>query len=227
MAKHETNSGKSKVKLLYAEFEGSDSAIETLAQTFAKALQPPTRVITRTLPPPGASSPQPNAGTAADDQTDPNLFTGVDGQVVDSDAVADENVVTEDADRTTKRTRGERKPISYAFVRDLNLRPEGKQTLRDFFAAKAPHKQQEQITVILYYLTKILGLSGVNANHIFTGFKDVGKRPPGDILGVARNTASRRGWVDSSDSDNLRLTPHGENHVDHDLPQAGTAQPAQ
>ena len=70
--------------------------------------------------------------------------------------------------------------------------------------------------------TKILEITGVNSNHLYTCFKQVEKRVPKDILQIARNTAGRKGWIDVSDPNNLRMIPGGENFVQHELPKAAT-----
>jgi hypothetical protein len=114
-----------------------------------------------------------------------------------------------------------KKPI-YKTVADLNLKPEKGQSLRDFFNEKRPESQQEQFVVILFYLTKILNLSGVGQNHIYTAFNDIGERVP-NIRSTANNIARRRGWINASDINDLQMTTPGENFVKHDLPRAGTA----
>lgn len=124
---------------------------------------------------------------------------------------------------TTNNNKPKRKPPTYQFVKDLDLRPQGKQSLREFFAEKKASDQQKQFAVILYYLTDVLGLKNVGANHMYHGFNDVDKKSPLDILQSARLTAKRKGWVDSSDGNNLRMTTNGQNFVRHDLPEKAAA----
>lgn len=222
MAKDNSNNGgKSKVKFLYAEFEGSDASIETLAQTFAKALQPPARVIMRTLPPPAAGDAPAKDGKDAE----AGLFTEVDGQIIEEADVAEDGGAPS-VDRTPKKPRSPRKRPSYEIVKDLDLRPLGKQTLREFFLEKKPSDQQEQVTAIVYYLNRVLERSNVNANDIFSGFKEVGEPSPTDIVVIARNVETRKGWLDPADSNNIRITVAGQNFVEHDLPHDKAPQPA-
>jgi hypothetical protein len=112
------------------------------------------------------------------------------------------------------------KKPTYKTVADLNLKPDKGPSLREFFNEKKPESQQEQFVVILFYLTKILNLSGIGPNHIYTAFNDVGKRVP-NIRSSVSNIARRRGWIDASDINDLKMTTPGENFVKHDLPRAG------
>ena len=97
--------------------------------------------------------------------------------------------------------------------------PEGKQTLREFYAEKGPKTLQEQVTVVLYYLTRIIERDGIGANHIYTALKDVSVPIPPDIGHTARLTSNRKGWIDSSKSDDLKIAIGGENFIEHELPR--------
>jgi hypothetical protein len=127
--------------------------------------------------------------------------------------------VTLEGGASDKKVSRPRKVAAYSFVKDLDLRPAEKPSMRDFFAQKAPPDQQAQFAVIIYYLTRVLGLSAVGVNHVYHALKDVEQKVPNDIAQIARNTASRKGWLDATDSANLKITTGGENFVEHDLPK--------
>src|SRR5262249_52451568 len=110
------------------------------------------------------------------------------------------------------------KAPSYSMVKELDMRPVDKQSLKEFYAEKAPDDQQAQFVVIVYYLTRILGLTGIGTNHIYTALKEVNVKVPANIAQIARNAASRKGWLDTADSEDLKVTTMGENFVEHDLP---------
>ena len=114
-----------------------------------------------------------------------------------------------------------RKAPSMSIVKDLDLRPKDNKHLRDFFAEKQPKKQIEQITTIVYYLSRILKLDGITPHHVYTCLKDVGKRVPNDLPQALRLVASRKGWVETSNADDIKITTSGENMVEHDLPPGG------
>ena len=115
-----------------------------------------------------------------------------------------------------------RKPASYDFVNDLNLQPQGRKSLRDFFAEKSPRTQQEQLVVVVHYLIKTLKTSAVGINHVYTGFKNVDKPVP-DIRAMLGKISERKGWLDTSNYSDIKLTAPGENFVEHDLPNKGDA----
>lgn len=117
-----------------------------------------------------------------------------------------------------KGSRGNKKESSVSLVADLNLRPKGKKTLREFYADKKPATNEQTFAVMLYYLANVLGMSGITPNHIYTAFKDLDIRVPNRLRTVLSNSASRHHWIDTSDKENMKLTIHGENFVEHDLP---------
>jgi hypothetical protein len=105
-----------------------------------------------------------------------------------------------------------------SIVKDLNLRPEGEPSFRDFYAQKKPSTQEQAVTVSVYYLKRILELDKVTPEHVFTCFKDVGRKTPRHMPQTIWDTAKRKGWVDTSERGNIKITNHGENLVEHDLP---------
>ncbi len=105
------------------------------------------------------------------------------------------------------------------FVKDLNLRPQGKEALKEFVAKKSPKTNEERFSVIVYYLQKELGVNDINPSHIYTAFKDLGVKVPLDISDALYKCANRKGWIDTSNISAVTLTIPGENFVEHDLPK--------
>lgn len=103
-------------------------------------------------------------------------------------------------------------------IKELNLVPSEKQSFKAFVEEKQPKSNQEKCTVAVYYLRHELELESVSPNHIFTCYKNVGWRVT-DIYNIVRLTASRKGWLDTSNSNDIKTTPHGENLVEFDLPK--------
>jgi hypothetical protein len=104
------------------------------------------------------------------------------------------------------------------FKSELNLRPKGKKSLKDFVAEKKPKTNEERFAVMIYYLEKTLQEKTIDRNHIYTCFKELNVKFPLQIDAVLRNAARRKGWFDTSNSSDLRITTRGENFVEHDLP---------
>ena len=209
MAKKEENRPTtSEMAVVVFRLKGTDQTVQdgikTISQAIHSMLKPSAPIQLR-----GAAQPPP-----ADNDVDveSEIMTSTDEETMDGEGSPSE---------PPKKNSRVRKSATYTFVKDLNLRPEGKETLRDFYAAKGAANLQEQVTVVVYYLTKVLELTGVGANHIYTALKDVSTPVPADIGQTLRLTAARKGWIDSSKGEDLKLTVSGENFVEHELPRKG------
>lgn len=112
-----------------------------------------------------------------------------------------------------------RKAKSVSMVRDLNLKAKGKKSFADFVEEKQPKSNSEKCTVAVYYLKNELGVAAVTTSHIFTCFKDAHWRVPPNLSNALALTAHRKGWLDTRDLENVDLTTHGENLIEHDLPR--------
>lgn len=104
-------------------------------------------------------------------------------------------------------------------LKELDLRPSGKKSFKDFYEEKKPGPASEFNTIAVYYLTDTLGMTGVTQNHIYTCYKEVTKRPPEAFNQSLRDTASKNGYIDTSDINNIKLPLRGRNFVEHDLPK--------
>lgn len=104
-----------------------------------------------------------------------------------------------------------------SIVKDLNLRSEGNPWFREFYDQKKTSTQEQAVTVAVYYLKRILELDKITPEHVFTCFKDVERKTPKNMPQTIRDTAKRKGWVDTSERGNIKITNHGENLVEHDL----------
>ena len=129
---------------------------------------------------------------------------------------------------TKKKPVGARKgktksKLTLSMNKDLNLKPKGKQSLDDFCGEKKPNSIYEKSTVVAYYLKHELGLAAVSANNIYTGFKHMQWRVPADLINSLAYTASRYGWLDTSNREDIKVTTMGENLVEHDLPKKSSS----
>lgn len=108
--------------------------------------------------------------------------------------------------------------VAPTFVKDLNLRPAKKKSLTAFVEEKKPASNQQLHVVIVYYLQKILGTSGISPSHVYTCLKELKKRVPNDLWATLRVTASKTNALDTGNREDITITVAGENLVDHDLP---------
>ena len=113
-----------------------------------------------------------------------------------------------------------RKKESYQIVKNLDLSGKaGGVSLKQFYADKSPTTGQENNLVFVYYLQKVLNLNGISADHVYTCYKDVGAKPPTALKQSLLDTASKKGWLDTSNPSDITVPISGENYVDHDLPK--------
>jgi hypothetical protein len=106
-------------------------------------------------------------------------------------------------------------------VRDLNLRPNDKQSFKDFVAAKSPETNDERNALSIYWLTRIADLSGITVDHVYTCFKEAKWKVPPNLANSLAVTANRKGWINTEDTQDLQVIVRGENLVEHDLPRQG------
>ncbi len=107
---------------------------------------------------------------------------------------------------------------SYQIVKDLDLSPKGgKESLKDFYSKKSPSTALKRNALFVYYLQKIAKTKDIGVNHIYACYKNVSERVPGALRQSLLDTSSRNGWIDTKSMQNITITTHGENLVEHEL----------
>jgi len=117
-----------------------------------------------------------------------------------------------------RKKKGTQRRSTLSIVKGLDLKPKGKTSFADFVKEKNPSSNQDKCVVSVYYLRHELGNKAINANDVFTCFKAANWRVPADLENTLAVSATRKGWFDTSDRQNIKITIHGENFVEHDLP---------
>lgn len=116
--------------------------------------------------------------------------------------------------RTSKDTRSE-----WKMVKDLDLRPQGKQSFQDFIDEKMPISNEDKYVAVVYYLSEILEIDTVTISQIGTVFRLTKSwKEPTDVSSGLRTASSRKGTLDTKSYDNIKLTPTGRNFIEHELP---------
>ncbi len=103
-------------------------------------------------------------------------------------------------------------------VKDLSLRPKGKIAFADFVAEKGPKTHQQKQTVIVYWLHHEAGLTSITPDHVNTCYVDAGWARPADLYNNLQVTAGQKGWLDTRDMSDIKVTTRGEDEVNHNLP---------
>ena len=120
---------------------------------------------------------------------------------------------------TTKSKSSGKSKESYSILKDLDLRGNGGQSFKDFFEEKKPKTATEFNSVSVYYLADTLKIAGITPNHVYTCYKEVKQRTPEAFVQSLRDTASKYGYIDTADINNIKIPLRGKNFVEHDLPK--------
>lgn len=110
-------------------------------------------------------------------------------------------------------------PKSWSPRNDINFRPAGKRSLREFREEKQPKGYQELNAVIIFWLLEIAQVSPIDVGHVMAGYRECDERIPKDLANSLSSTGARKGWLITADRADLKITPHGDNFVRHDLPR--------
>ncbi len=132
-----------------------------------------------------------------------------------------ETIIEEPKKKKTKPSSkgGSKNKHTMSIVKDLNLKQVGVLSFRDFAKQKAPESYYEQCCVAVFYLNNLINVENISPDHIYTCFKDIGWRVPANLYVMLAKTSSLKGWIDTSDMNQIKMTTHGENLIEHDLPK--------
>jgi hypothetical protein len=108
-------------------------------------------------------------------------------------------------------------PSSYTIVGSLDLSPSGKNSLKNFIVNYNLSSGAEYNVVFVYYLEKIIKERNIGVNHIYTCYKELGVKYPSNLRQSVIDTKQRKGWLDTSSTNDIKLTAVGENAVEHNL----------
>lgn len=115
------------------------------------------------------------------------------------------------------KTKSQKKSKSIiAMDKSLNLSPTGKQSALEFASDKAPSNAQEKCVVAVHYLRDVIELQSISVQAVLTFFKTVQWPPPTDLKNKLQQAGSK-GWLDTANSEDIKLTTLGERLVEHDL----------
>ncbi|HEX9966769.1 MAG TPA: hypothetical protein VGB06_02365 [Solirubrobacterales bacterium] len=107
---------------------------------------------------------------------------------------------------------------SLGLAKDLSLRPKNKKPFADFVQEKHPVTQHDKNAVCVYWLTIEAGHKAT-PEAVNTCYQGAEWKRPADLRNALRLTASKKGWIDTADSEDITITTSGEDHVRHDLPK--------
>jgi hypothetical protein len=210
-----------RVRWVEVELNGSDTSIEEALRTVERMRRPvieapptPKRIASTAAPANGDTAPP-------EDATLSDKGDGTQADTPSTEPVSDSNGETSAAGDALRKKRGEGKPqdrnAGIKLVGDIDFVPNGKQSLKDLFAEKAPGSDMDQILVICYFLQHTAESTQIGPGHILSGFKHVGKPVPKDLKQTIRNMKEKKAWLNFTDIESIRLTTEGDNRVEHEL----------
>jgi len=121
------------------------------------------------------------------------------------------------------KTSSARKKDSFTLLKDLDLsgKPLKTESFSDFVKHKKSTSHVQFITISVYYLAKIMNLENITIDHVYTCYKNIGKRPPNNLAQSFKDASGKRyGYIDFSDRENIKIPHIGETLVENDWESA-------
>jgi hypothetical protein len=109
-----------------------------------------------------------------------------------------------------------------SIVGDLDLSKKGsKLSLKEFYAQYAPKSNLERNLIFCYYLQNIKKQSPITVDHVYTCYRDISKlKIPVALSQSLIDTAGLKGWLDTGSLEDISVTVHGINYIEHDMQKA-------
>jgi hypothetical protein len=113
-----------------------------------------------------------------------------------------------------------RVPESYNVLPDLDLA--GKDnipSLKDFYKNKNPGNAMESNAVFIYYLKRLRKINKIGINHVYSCYKNVEAKAPKALYQSLADTRKAKGWIITTNMDDIGIGIGGENFVELELPK--------
>lgn len=198
-----------------ADFDADIAKMEKIAAVVAKFDNPDVQALAyATLAAQAFGTPLPSREPAVQG-TDPAALA----DVVDLDAETDEDGDSPPAKKAVKKAvKKAGKKLVYSATKNINFAPSGKTSWKDFAAEKNPTNNFEKALVAVHYMREILGRT-VATGDVIAAFDLVKWKNPTDPANNLQQAGSK-GWLDTSNMNDVKTVWAGENYLKHDLPKA-------
>lgn len=109
-----------------------------------------------------------------------------------------------------------------SLVKELDLTGgKDNQSLRDFYKQYTPSNNMENNLIFAYYLEHVIGDIDISVDHLFTCYRHIsGLKVPKALQQSCIDTASRKGWLDTTTLSDIKVPVAGINHIEHDMKKA-------
>jgi len=159
---------------------------------------------------------------SVNNSSDPNYVqtNGVLNYLPQSDTIDPPEIIEEVSKRDTKKANTGKKSKassskSPTYLSDFNFRPTGKESLKDFHGRYKVSTSMQNNLVFAYYLQEILN-EQITENHIYSCYKYLGIKIP-SFPSTLNDTKRIKGWIDTSNYDNIKVTRVGINFLEHEM----------
>jgi hypothetical protein len=102
------------------------------------------------------------------------------------------------------------------YLSDFDFRPSHKESLREFYTKYKASSNMENNLIFNYYLQEILALNDISINHIYSCYRHLGLKIP-QFPQTLADTKARKGWIESANSSDLKVTREGINYLEHEM----------
>jgi hypothetical protein len=199
---------RAKVRVLFAEVEGNNESVQEALKTMVSAMSRPVRLM----------SEQKINGRASAllERADVQEVEDAVDQIDEVETLA-EDLVTQNGRKPRGTGKKTDRNAGLELVPNLDFRPNGKQSLKEFVEKKNPKSDVETVLAVLYYMQHIMGLTKIGPAHVMTAFKEAGKAVPVDLKQTIRNVKKSKMWLNFIDIEDFRTTTQGDNFVEHEM----------
>jgi len=102
------------------------------------------------------------------------------------------------------------------YLTDFNFKPTDNKSLKDFYNEYTIKTNYENNLVFAYYFQEILKISEISTNHIYSCYRQLSIKVP-SFPQTLNDTKKHKGWLDVSNTNDIKVTRTGINFIEHDL----------
>lgn len=153
--------------------------------------------------------------------------THLDSPVTEAEGDSGQDQNKSESPARTGRRRNGRSKRSFAVQKGLNFAPDGNPSLEEFVAQKSPRNLDERNLVACYYLSEMMNLDAIDVSHVLAVYQAIeawkASTHPDTSL---QSTASKYGWIDTSDMKDIKVVWKGSNYIASKMPSKTEAKKA-
>ena len=135
----------------------------------------------------------------------------------DSNIEATAQTKTIKSSKSTKSSKGKTTQTKgQQYLTEFDFRPVNKESLKDFYSKYDSKTNFERNLVFIYYFQEVIKLNGITMNHIYSCYRHLTLKIP-VFPQTLIDTKKNKGWIETSDTDNLKVTREGLNYIEHEF----------